>query len=93
LHAKGELPRDTLQGIEEAQQAILAFEPATEGQKIIQARVMQAYNDLLETHWVRLQAVIDTACRSNCGSSSSCSARWPSRRAFCCGSTASRRTR
>ncbi|MEF8698429.1 MAG: hypothetical protein V5B32_04525 [Candidatus Accumulibacter sp. UW26] len=61
LHAKGELPRDTLQGIEEAQQAILAFEPASEGQKIIQARVMQAYNDLLETHWVRLQAVIDTA--------------------------------
>lgn len=61
LHEKGELPKDTMRIIEEAQGAILAFEPATDGQKIIQAQVLQAYNHVLQTHWLRVQAVTDTA--------------------------------
>lgn len=61
LHQKGELPSKTLVMVEEAQQAILSFEPATEGQKIVQGRVLAAYNQLLEAHWRRVQAVMGTA--------------------------------
>lgn len=61
LHQKGELPRNTHRGIEEARQAVLAFEPMTEGQKIMHAQVVRSYNRLLETHWRRLQAFTDTA--------------------------------
>ena len=61
LHQKGELPRNTHHGIEEARLAVLAFEPTTEGQKIMHAQVVRSYNRLLETHWRRLQAFTDTA--------------------------------
>jgi len=61
LHQKGELPRDTLRIIEKAQRSIVSFEPVTEGQKIIQAQVLRSYNQLLQAHWQRLQAVRDTA--------------------------------
>jgi len=39
----------------------LDYEPATEGQKIIHAQVLAAYNNLLETRRMRLQSVFDTA--------------------------------
>jgi hypothetical protein len=61
MHQKGELPRDTLRIIEKAQQAIVSFEPETDGQKIVQAQVLRSYNQLLQAHWQRLQAVRDTA--------------------------------
>lgn len=61
LHQKGELPKDTLRVIEEAQRAILTFEPVTEGQKIVQASVLQAYNHLLAAHLQRIEAVRRTA--------------------------------
>ncbi len=61
LHQKGELPRDTLRIIEKAQQALVSFEPVSEGQKILQAQVLRSYNQLLQAHWQRLQAVRDTA--------------------------------
>ncbi|MCM8594314.1 DUF4239 domain-containing protein [Accumulibacter sp.] len=61
MHLHGELPPNTLRIIEAAQRAILAFEPASEGQKIVHARVLEAYNRLVEAHWRRLQAVTDTA--------------------------------
>lgn len=61
MHQKGELPRDTLRIIEQAQRSIVSFEPATEGQKIVQAQVLQSYNQLLQAHWQRVQAVRDTA--------------------------------
>jgi len=61
MHQKGELPRDTLRIIEKAQQAIVSFEPETEGQKIVQVQVLRSYNQLLQAHWQRLQAVRDTA--------------------------------
>ena len=61
MHQKGELPRDTLRIIEQAQRSIVSFEPVTEGQKIIQAQVLQSYNQLLQAHWQRVQAVRDTA--------------------------------
>ncbi|MEF8756233.1 MAG: hypothetical protein V5B60_20240 [Accumulibacter sp.] len=61
LHQKGELPRDTLRIIDKAQQALVSFEPVSEGQKILQAQVLRSYNQLLQAHWQRLQAVRDTA--------------------------------
>lgn len=43
------------------QRDFFAFEPATEGQKIVHARTLDAYNRLLEARHLRLQAVEDTA--------------------------------
>lgn len=61
LHQKGEAPSGTLKAIVDAQQVMFAFEPATEGQKIIHAQVLQAYSKLIEARRMRLQAVTDTA--------------------------------
>ena len=61
LHQKGEAPVGTLKIIDAAQQTMFAFEPATEGQKIIHAQVLQAYSKLIEARQMRLQAVTDTA--------------------------------
>ena len=61
LHRKGEAPSSTLKMVDDAQHSLFTYEPATEGQKIIHAQVLAAYNKLLETRRLRLQAVSDTA--------------------------------
>jgi hypothetical protein len=61
LHEKGEAPSGTLKMIEDAQRALFSFEPATEGQKIIHTQALQAFNRVVETRRLRLQAVSDTA--------------------------------
>jgi hypothetical protein len=61
LHQKGEAPSNTLKMIDDAQIALFTYEPATEGQKIIHAQVIGAYNKLIETRRLRLQSVSDTA--------------------------------
>jgi hypothetical protein len=61
LHTHGEAPTGTLKVIEDAQRAIFAFEPATEGQKAVHALVLPAYNRVIEMRRLRLQAVGDTA--------------------------------
>lgn len=61
LHQKGEAPSATLKMIEEAQRALFSYEPATEGQKIIHTQALQAFNRVVETRRLRLQAVSDTA--------------------------------
>ncbi len=61
LHQKGEAPNGTLRMIDDAQEALFHFEPATEGQKIVHARVLEAYNKVIELRRMRLQAVSDTA--------------------------------
>ena len=61
LHTRGEAPSGVLKMMDDAQRALFAFEPATEGQKILHAQALQAYNRLLETRRLRLQAVTDTA--------------------------------
>ena len=60
-HQIGEAPVRTLKMVDDAQQALFAYEPATEGQKIIHAQVLAAYNNLLEARRMRLQSVTDTA--------------------------------
>ncbi len=60
-HRIGEAPTSTLKVMDDAQRALFDYEPATEGQKIIHAQVLAAYNNLLETRRMRLQSVFDTA--------------------------------
>jgi hypothetical protein len=61
LHQKGEAPSGTLKLLEDAQDALFHFEPSTEGQKIVHARTLEAYNRMIEMRRIRLQAVSDTA--------------------------------
>ena len=42
------------------QSAMAAFEPATEGQKILHAEALRAFNQLLEARSLRLDAVVGT---------------------------------
>ncbi len=60
-HLVGEAPSRTLKMVDDAQQLMFAYEPATEGQKIIHAQALSAYNNLLEARRMRLQSVTDTA--------------------------------
>ena len=61
LHEQGEAPSGTIKAIDEAQRALFAFEPATEGQKIIHAQALQSFDRVIETRRLRLQSVEDTA--------------------------------
>lgn len=61
LHKRGDVPRGTLELLERAQKAFFAFEPGTEGQKIVHAEIVQAFNRIIEHRRLRLQTVQDTA--------------------------------
>ena len=61
LHERGEAPTVPLQSVNAFQRGLFGFEPATEGQKIVHAQTLTAYNNLLEARRLRLQAVSDTA--------------------------------
>jgi hypothetical protein len=61
LHQHGEAPTGMLKMIDDMERALLAFEPATEGQKVVHTLVLQAYNKVIEMRRLRLQAVGDTA--------------------------------
>lgn len=61
LHRMGEAPSGMIKAIDDAQGALFAFEPATEGQKIVHAQALASYNKIIETRRLRLQAVSDTA--------------------------------
>jgi hypothetical protein len=61
LHRMGEAPSLSLAEIERFQANLFGFEPVTEGQKIVHAQTVAAYNRLLEARRMRMQAVEDTA--------------------------------
>lgn len=61
LHERGEAPTVPLPSVEAFERALLGFEPATEGQKIVHAQAIAAYNHLLDARRMRLQSVTDTA--------------------------------
>ena len=61
LHTHGEAPSGPLKVIDDAQRRMFEFEPTTEGQKVIHALTLQAYNKVIEMRRLRLQAVGDTA--------------------------------
>lgn len=61
LHERGEAPTELLSSVAAFENALLGFEPTTEGQKIVHAQAIAAYNHLLDARRMRLQAVTDTA--------------------------------
>jgi len=61
LHERGEAPSLSLATVEDFQRHLFGFEPASEGQKIVHALNLDAYNRLLEARRMRLQSVDDTA--------------------------------
>jgi hypothetical protein len=61
LHRRGEAPGLAVDEVESFQDRLFRFEPVTEGQKVLHAQTIAAYNRLLEARRLRLQAVEDTA--------------------------------
>lgn len=61
LHQRGEAPSLLLSNVKNLQGLLFAFEPATEGQKVLHGQTIAAYNRLLEARRMRLQSVEDTA--------------------------------
>lgn len=56
----GEVARRGLELLDRVQSTMAAFEPATEGQKILHAEALRAYNELLEARSLRIDAVVST---------------------------------
>lgn len=54
---RGELPREGARILNDLQRVLYAFEPATDGQKIVHAEALRAYNALLEIRRQRIEAV------------------------------------
>lgn len=61
MHLRGEARTVPIAAVDDFQRALFGFEPATEGQKIVHAQTLTAYNNLIEARRMRLQAVEDTA--------------------------------
>jgi hypothetical protein len=61
LHRRGEAPALSLDTVDRFQRLLFSFEPSSEGQKLVHAQTLGAYNRLLEARRLRLQSVEDTA--------------------------------
>jgi hypothetical protein len=57
---QGQVARRGIEMLHRVQTAMAGFEPATEGQKILHAEALRAYNQLLEARSLRLDAVVGT---------------------------------
>jgi hypothetical protein len=57
---KGQVARRGVEMLSRVQVTMAAFEPATEGQKLLHAEALRAYNELLEARSLRLDAVVGT---------------------------------
>lgn len=57
---QGQIARRGIEMLNGVQSSMAAFEPATEGQKILHAEALRAYNQLLEARSLRLDAVVGT---------------------------------
>ncbi|HKO98713.1 MAG TPA: DUF4239 domain-containing protein [Pyrinomonadaceae bacterium] len=57
LQARGEIPKAGLKHMTGFQAALTKFEPGTEGQKILHAETLRAYNQLIQARRMRLDAV------------------------------------
>jgi hypothetical protein len=56
-HRKGRSPRSGTEWLDRFQGLLYAYEPATEGQKILHAQTLSAYNRLIEVRRMRLDSV------------------------------------
>jgi hypothetical protein len=57
LQAKGLVPSGGVQMIDHFQVILTSFEPSTEGQKIVHAETLRAYNTMIQARRLRLDAV------------------------------------
>jgi hypothetical protein len=57
---RGQVSRRGVEMLDRVHLTMTAFEPATEGQKIMHAEALRAYNQLLEARSLRLDAVVST---------------------------------
>ena len=54
---KGRVPLGGIERLDRFQKALTAFEPATEGQKLVHAETLRSYNRLIDARRMRLDAV------------------------------------
>ena len=54
---KGHVPRGGIERIDQFERTLTGFEPSTEGQKILHAETLQAYDRMIEARRLRLDAV------------------------------------
>lgn len=57
---RGEVARRGIEMLNRVQVTLVAFEPATEGQKVVHAEALRAFNQLLEARSLRIDAVVGT---------------------------------
>jgi len=57
LQQRGQIPGGGVERMNRFQAILLGFEPSTEGQKILHAETLRAYNQLIQTRRLRLDAV------------------------------------
>jgi len=55
---RGEVPRGGVEKVNDVEAKLVAFEPATEGQKLLHGETLRAYNQLIEARRLRLDAVL-----------------------------------
>lgn len=57
LQRKGKVPSGGVELVDRIQEILMGFEPATEGQKVLAAETLRAYNVMVEARRLRLDAV------------------------------------
>jgi hypothetical protein len=55
---RGQVPRGGVEKVNNVEARLLAFEPATEGQKLLHGETLRAYNQMIEARRLRLDAVL-----------------------------------
>jgi hypothetical protein len=55
---RGQVPRGGVENVNDVEAKLVAFEPATEGQKLLHAETLRAYSQLIEARRLRLDAVL-----------------------------------
>jgi hypothetical protein len=58
LQAHGQVPSRGVEMMNSFQTTLVAFEPATEGQKLLHAETLRAYNNLIQARRMRVDAVL-----------------------------------
>jgi len=57
LQARGKVPGGGVERMDRFQAILVAFEPATEGQKLLHGETLRAYNQMIQARRLRLDAV------------------------------------
>ena len=57
LQRRGQVPSGGVERMNRVQDTLIPFEPATEGQKVLHAETLRAYNNMIQARRLRLDAV------------------------------------